>query len=147
MAALRDFLAFTEGNHPRDVTPWDVAGWKENLKRRGRTDSTIAHRLSALSSYYTYLQRPRPDGRPLQEHKPVQAVERGDLEVSPYERARKLSAGEFRSILAQIDTDTVMGPGIGRCSCSTSCVPAGAVRWSTYEAATCAWRARRRRAG
>jgi integrase/recombinase XerD len=109
MAALRDFLTFTDGKHPRDVTPWDVARWKEDLKRRGRADSTIAHRLSALSSYYTYLQRPQKDGRPLQEHNPVQGVERGDLEVSPYERARKLSAGEFRRILAQIDVGTVMG--------------------------------------
>jgi integrase/recombinase XerD len=109
MSALRDFLAFTDGKHPREVTPWDVAGWKEDLKRRGRADSTIIHRLSALSSYYTYLQRPQADGRPLQEHNPVQGVERGDLDVSPYERARKLSAGEFRSILAQIDTGTVMG--------------------------------------
>jgi len=89
------------------VTPFDVAGWKEDHKRRGRADSTIAHRLSALSSYYTYLQRPQNDGRPLREHNPVHGVERDDLEVSPYQRARKLSAGEFQSILAQIDADTV----------------------------------------
>jgi hypothetical protein len=25
MAALREFLAFTDGKHPRGVTPWDVA--------------------------------------------------------------------------------------------------------------------------
>jgi site-specific recombinase XerD len=71
MAALRDFLAFTDGKHPRDVSPLDVASWKEDLKRR-RAHSTIAHRLSALSSYYTYLQRPQADGRPLREHNPVQ---------------------------------------------------------------------------
>ena len=55
-----------------------MAGWKEDLKHRGRADSTIAHRLSALASYYTYVQRHQGDGRPLQEHNPVGGVERVD---------------------------------------------------------------------
>jgi integrase/recombinase XerD len=91
------------------VRPVHVAAWKEALKAEGRADSTVAQRLSALSSYYIYLQRPGPDGEPLHPHNPVQGVERDDLEVSPYERARKISVGAFRRILAQIDTDTPHG--------------------------------------
>ena len=47
-AALRGFFAFTDGKHPQDVTPLDVARWKEGLKHRGRAHSTIAHHLSTL---------------------------------------------------------------------------------------------------
>lgn len=114
--ALRDFMAFTagrdpEGNpkHPRDVEAEDVAGWKEHLKARGCADSTVAQRLSALSSYYAHLQRPQPDGPPLHTYNPVGGVDRDDLEVSPYENARKLSAGDFQRILAAIPTDTEAG--------------------------------------
>jgi integrase/recombinase XerD len=106
--AVRAFLAFCD-KHPAEVRPVHVAAWKEALKAEGRADSTVAQRLSALSSYYIYLQRPGPDGEPLHPHNPVQGVERDDLEVSPYERARKISVGAFRRILAQIDTDTPHG--------------------------------------
>lgn len=115
-SALRDFLTYTaqrkkdgQPKHPRDVTPLDVAGWKENLKARGLADSTLAQRLSALSSYYAHLQRPQADGQPIQTVNPVDGVDRDDLEVSPYERARKLSAAGFRAILDVIPLDTVAG--------------------------------------
>jgi site-specific recombinase XerD len=107
-SALEAFFAFT-GKRPNQVTPLDVARWKEHLKSQGRADSTIAQRLSALSSYYTYLQQPQADGRPLHDHNPVKGVGRDDLTVSPYERARKLNLGNFRRILAEIDVDTVTG--------------------------------------
>jgi len=116
MSALRDFLAYTaqrsedgQPAHPRDVLPLDVAGWKENLKGRDLADTTIAQRLSALSSFYSYLQRPQADGQPIQAVNPVDGVGRDDLEVSPYERARKISAGDFRAILDTIDAGTVTG--------------------------------------
>ena len=48
-SALEAFFAFT-GKRPNEVTPLDVARWKEHLKSLGRADSTIAQRLSALSS-------------------------------------------------------------------------------------------------
>lgn len=108
-AALRDFMAFTAGKHPRNVTPLDVAGWKEHMKARGCADSTVAQRLSALSSYYGHLQRPQADGQPLHAYNPVAGVDRADVEVSPYEHARKLSAGDFQRILATIPTDTEGG--------------------------------------
>lgn len=92
--AIQDLLAFTD-KHPKHIKPVDVAAWKEELKRRGRADATIAQRLSAVSSYYIYLQRPLWDGRPLQAHNPVQGVERSDLEVSPYDKAKKYPPNLF----------------------------------------------------
>jgi integrase len=105
--AMKGFFDFT-GRRPEEITPVDVARWKEHLKLTC-SDATVAQRLSAVSSYFNYLQKPQADGRPLREFNPVDGVERGDLEVSPYEKAKKLSIKDFRKILAQIDPATVMG--------------------------------------
>jgi integrase/recombinase XerD len=106
-AAVEDFFRHV-GQHPREVTPLDVARWKEELKRRC-TDATVAQRLSALSSYFAYLQKPQGEGQPLREHNPVDGVGRDDLEISPYERARKLSRDAFKRILEAVDDTTEAG--------------------------------------
>ncbi|MDX1459406.1 MAG: tyrosine-type recombinase/integrase, partial [Marinobacter sp.] len=49
------------------------------------------------------------DGRPLHPVNPVAGVERADLAVNPYGRARKLSAAAFRQILAAIDVEKASG--------------------------------------
>jgi integrase len=103
MTALRAFLAFT-GGHPSGVTPLEVAGWKEELKHRGLADTTVAQRLSAVSSFYTYLAQ-----QGIHDHNPVDAVGRGDLDVTPYERAHKLPIAAFRRILDVIPTETEIG--------------------------------------
>ena len=106
--ALRQLLDYT-GKHPRQLTPLAIAGWKEHLKQAGRADSTIEQRLSAVSSYYQFLGRPQGDGRPLHKTNPVAGVERSDLDVNPYERARKLSTKSFRQILDVIDVEKANG--------------------------------------
>ena len=106
-AAVEDFFQHV-GKHPRDVSPLDVARWKEDIKRRC-TDATVAQRLSALSSYFAYLQKPQGDGQPLREHNPVDGVGRDDLEVNPYERAKKLSRRAFQRVLEAIDDATEVG--------------------------------------
>jgi integrase/recombinase XerD len=103
MAGLRDFLDYT-GEHPSETEALDVAGWKEDLKRRGMADATVAQRLSAISSYYTYLVK-----QGIHERNPVDAVGRNDLEVNPYERAHKLPLKAFRRILDVIPTETEIG--------------------------------------
>ena len=108
-AAISDFFDTVGKESPADVRPLDVASWKEQLKARGRSDSTVAQRLSAVSSYYRYLQKPQANGVPICDYNPVDGVGRNDLNVSPYERARKLSLGDFQRILAEIDTATVAG--------------------------------------
>jgi integrase/recombinase XerD len=103
MTALRTFLDFT-GSHPHDVTPLEVAGWKEDLKRRGLADSTVAQRLSALSSFYTYLVQ-----QGVHDSNPVGAVGRGDLDVTPYQKAHKITVATLRRILDVIPTETETG--------------------------------------
>ena len=102
-AHLGTFLNATE-KHPGEIEPLDVARWKEHLKRRGLADATVALRLSAISSYYGYLVK-----QGLHDRNPVAAVGRDDLDVNPYERARKLPLAAFRRILQAIPDDTVMG--------------------------------------
>src|SRR5688500_9790591 len=60
LQAVQQFLAFA-GKHPSQIRPVEVAAWKEALKGDGRRDSTIAQRLSCVSSYYLFLQRPGPN--------------------------------------------------------------------------------------
>lgn len=106
---IRDLFETTGADSPALITPLDVAGWKESMKARGLSDSTIAQRLSAVSSYYRYMQRPGPDGTPLCKYNPVDGVGRDDLQVSPYDRARPISPEAFKAIMAEIDVDTIAG--------------------------------------
>ncbi len=101
--ALGTFLNATE-KHPSEIEPLDVASWKESLKRRGLTDGTVAQRLSAVSSYYTYLTQ-----QGIHDRNPVAAVGRDDLDVNPHERAHKLPLVAFRRILKMIPEDTEIG--------------------------------------
>ena len=52
---------------------------------------------------FTYLQRPQSDGKPLLDYNPVQGVDRKDLDVTPYGRARKITKAQFKQLLAAID--------------------------------------------
>ena len=103
MTALRSLLDRT-GKHPSEIKPLDVASWKEHLKRRGLADATVAQRLSAISSYYTYLTQ-----QGLHDRNPVDAVGRNDLDVNPYERAHKIPLAGFRRILDAIPEDSEIG--------------------------------------
>lgn len=102
-AHLGAFLNAT-GKHPSEIEPLDVARWKEHLKQRGLADATVALRLSAISSYYGDLVK-----QGLHDRNPVDAVGRDDLDVNPYERARKIPLAAFRRILDGIPDDTEMG--------------------------------------
>jgi integrase len=89
----------------RVITPLKVVAWKENLKTKGMADSSIHNRLSIISSMFTYLQRPQTDGKPLLDYNPVQGVERKDLDVTPYGRARKITKAQFKQLLTAIVED------------------------------------------
>lgn len=102
-STLRGFLEFT-GLHPAEVTTGDLVQWKEELRYQGLADSTIAQRLSALSSYYSHLVTTW-----IHRENPVDNVDRGDLDVSPYHRASSVELEAFRRILDVIPFETEMG--------------------------------------
>ena len=68
-------------------------------------DSSIHNRLSIISTMFTYLQRPQSDGNPFLDYNPAQGVERKDLDVTPYDRARKITKAQFKQLLAAIEDD------------------------------------------
>lgn len=56
--AIQDFMAFIGIAQPaefRTVTRAHVIAWRDNLRQRGRSGSTIRHRLAALASLFDYL--------------------------------------------------------------------------------------------
>ena len=101
--ALRAFFEFT-GLHPSQVTADAVAHWKDELRREELADSTVAQRLSALSSYYWHLVR-----QGIHDRNPVDNVDRSDLDVNPYQSPHHLHVDAFRRILEVIPSDTEIG--------------------------------------
>jgi site-specific recombinase XerC len=54
IAAVRAFFAFAK-KHPGQVTPTDVAAWRQHLESLGQKPATVYARLSRLSSFYRWL--------------------------------------------------------------------------------------------
>lgn len=105
---LRKMLLFLDKS-PDKVTPLDIATWKEHLKQSNLSDSSIRTKLYSVSSYYRFLQRPQANGQPLFQFNPVDGVLKKDLEVSNYDKARKISVSDFRKLLSVIDVQTPKG--------------------------------------
>lgn len=90
---------------PAEVTGDMVTAWKLHLQSLGRRDTTIAQRLAGLSSFFAHLQRKAG----LIDRNPVDMVERGDLEDSPYGNARPMTMTDFNAIWAELDPSTPAG--------------------------------------
>ncbi len=90
-AAWRGFLRFA-GKHPRDIGPADLDGWLAELAQVKRDPATLAARLSAVGSFYTFARK-----RGLCEANPATAVTRP--RVNPYAHAQGLSPEQARALL------------------------------------------------
>lgn len=90
---------------PAQVTGDMVNAWKIHLQSLGRRDTTIAQRLAGLSSFFAHLQRKAA----LIDRNPVDMVERGDLEDSPYGNARPMTMADFLAIWNELDPATPAG--------------------------------------
>lgn len=53
--AIAEFFHFARGAHPGEVTPVQVAAWRDQLKGKRKRASTIAFKLSVLRSFFEYL--------------------------------------------------------------------------------------------
>ena len=82
-----------------------VNAWKIHLQSLGRRDTTIAQRLAGLSSFFAHLQRKAG----LIDRNPVDMVERGDLNDSPYGNARPMTMTDFQAIWNGLDPTTPAG--------------------------------------
>lgn len=101
---IADFFQFANVP-PAEVTGDMVNAWKLHLQSLGRRDTTIAQRLAGLSSFFNHLQRKAA----LIDRNPVDMVERGDLDDSPYGNARPMTRGDFQAIMNELDPTTAAG--------------------------------------
>ena len=101
---VNDFLTFANVP-PAAVTGDMVNAWKLHLQALGRADTTIAQRLAGLSSFFDHLHRRAG----LLSFNPVDRVERGDLDDSPYGNARPMTMQDFNAIWAELDPETPAG--------------------------------------
>lgn len=90
-AAWRGFLRFS-GKHPAAIGPADLDAWLAELTRSDRGPATLAARLSAVGSFYTFARK-----RGLCEVSPAVGVIRP--KVNPYAHAQGLSPEQARSLL------------------------------------------------
>lgn len=73
-AAMKDFMGFVgieRADEFRSITRAHVIAWRDDLKQRALSGSTIRHRLAALSSLFEYLCE-----RNAVTHNPVKGVQR-----------------------------------------------------------------------
>ena len=101
---VADFFQFVNVA-PAEVTGDMVNAWKLHLQALGRKDTTIAQRLAGLSSFFAHLQRKAN----LIDRNPVDMVERGDLDDSPYGNAKPMTKADFNAIWAELDPTTPAG--------------------------------------
>ena len=101
---VADFFQFANVP-PAGVTGDMVNAWKIHLQSLGRRDTTIAQRLAGLSSFFAHLQRKAG----LIDRNPVDMVERGDLNDSPYGNARPMTMTDFQAIWNGLDPTTPAG--------------------------------------
>ena len=92
----------------RSLTPLNISAWKDALKADGMSDTTIHNRLSIVSSMFTYLQILQIGGITILDNNPVLLVERKDLDIIPYSRARKITKEQFTELLAVINEQLLL---------------------------------------
>jgi integrase/recombinase XerD len=102
--AIKDFMTFTGILRPdefRTVTRAHVIAWRDDLVRRGRSGSTVRHRLSALASLFDYLCE-----KNAVTHNPVKGVKRPKND-STEGRTPALGDHQARKLLEAPDGDSL----------------------------------------
>jgi integrase/recombinase XerD len=119
------FVSNTSAINPLDAVGIDVALWREDLIRTGgiagalptmnldkyypQENSSIHNKVSILSAFFKFLQKPGLDGTPpLIAYNPVEAL-RQRFKVEKYSSSKKISIQTLQKIIDQIDRKTIKG--------------------------------------
>jgi site-specific recombinase XerD len=108
-----DDFSETIGKSPWAVAKLDVIGWVDSMKRRGMAPATIAQRMAAVSSFYSYVMYKftvvSPAGQEVALHgfNPVKAIDRP--RYSQYDKASYLGPDEVKALLGAIPRDSAQG--------------------------------------
>jgi site-specific recombinase XerD len=119
------FMLNVVGKTPLDAIGIDVSLWREDMIRTGgvagaapamdleryypHEKSSIHNKVSILSAFYKFLQKPGLDGSPpLISYNPVKAL-RQRFKIEKYSRSKKISIESLQKILDCIDRKSVVG--------------------------------------
>lgn len=101
MQAWQKFIAWS-GLHPAQVTKKDVMDWRDEMKDKGLSGSTINWRLSAMSSLYRLAME-----KGVCSENPVDGVRRP--KVREFSSVRPLAPGDDQRLVQSINAQTEKG--------------------------------------
>jgi integrase len=112
MTAVRAFFAFVS-KHPGEVTPADVAAWRQHLEALLQKPATVYARLSRLSSFYRWLMSNPQLSAHIQSNPVLQARPRFPR---PYQSdsVKAWSDDEMNALLAVVKRLADSGSVVGR---------------------------------
>lgn len=112
MAAVHAFFVFSE-KHPGEVTPADVAAWRQHLESMGQKPATVYARLSRLSSFYRWLMSNPQMSAYIQSNPVIQARPRYPR---PYqsESVKAWTDEEMNALLAVVKLAADSGSVVGK---------------------------------
>lgn len=104
----RDLMTFGAdvGLHPAQVTSQHIIAWREYMAQQELSKATVARRLSAVSSFYAFVNETRRYQH-LRQDNPVEGVKRPP--VDPYGKALHLQPEASKRLLNSIDTASAEG--------------------------------------
>jgi integrase/recombinase XerD len=102
--ALREFFQFAAMKHPSEVVPADVILWRDWLRSRKKSASTVAFKLSVIRSFFEYL---KAAGAIVLNPASTKLVSPPELPSEPAGRA--LAAKEVRYLLSGPDREKPEG--------------------------------------
>jgi site-specific recombinase XerD len=119
------FIGNVRGDNPLDTIGVDVLLWKDDLERTGgiagvaadkflgahvpHEKSSLLNKISILSAFFKFLQKPGMDGSPpLIQFNPVDALH-SKIEVEKYASAKKISVDLLKEMLKNCDLGTLDG--------------------------------------
>jgi len=119
------YMANIRGNTPLDTIGVDVSLWRNDLIRTGgvggsppnknlsryepHEKSSVHNKVSILSAFFKFLQKPGLDGSPpLVKYNPVDAL-LDRFKIEKYGRSKKISIDALKDILKVMDIKTIKG--------------------------------------
>ena len=102
--ALREFFQSASMKHPSEVVPNDILLWRDHLRSRKKSASTVAFKLSVIRSFFEYL---KAAGAVALNPASTKLVSPPELPSEPTGRA--LAAKEVRYLLSGPDREKPEG--------------------------------------
>jgi integrase/recombinase XerD len=101
---LREFFQFANMKHPTEAVPHDVVRWRDWLRSRKKSASTVAFKLSVVRSFFEYL---KAAGVVQLDPAYTKLVSPPELPSEP--TGRTLSAKEVRYLLSGLGREKAEG--------------------------------------